>query len=109
MAFIAGAGVAVTLAVGAFRLIDGAITAGDLLLVLLLVGECFLPAREINEAMHNAVWGMSKSERAFAVLETRRASRRSEPARLDGDLATDIRFEGVTFRYRPGDAPAIDG
>ena len=42
----------------------------DLLLILLLAGECFLPAREINEAMHNAVWGMSKCERAFAVLES---------------------------------------
>ena len=108
MAFVAGAGVAVTLAVGAFRLIDGAITAGDLLLVLLLVGECFLPAREINEAMHNAVWGMSKAERAFAVLETPPRVATLQPARLDGDLATDIRFEGVTFRYRTGDAPAID-
>ena len=108
MAFVAGAGVAVTLAVGAFRLIDGAITAGDLLLVLLLVGECFLPAREINEAMHNAVWGMSKAERAFAVLETPPRVATLQPARLDGDLATDIQFEGVTFRYRIGDAPAID-
>jgi ATP-binding cassette, subfamily C, bacterial CydD len=108
MAFVAGAGVAVTLAVGAFRLIDGAISSADLLLILLLVGECFLPAREINEAMHNAVWGMSKAERAFAVLETRPRVAPPEPAGIDGDLATDIRFEGVTFRYRAGDAPAID-
>ena len=70
MAFIAGAGVAVALAAGAFRLADGAITPGQLMLILLLAGECFLPAREINEAMHLAVWGMSKCERAFAVLET---------------------------------------
>ena len=55
------------------------------MLILLLVGECFLPAREINEAMHLAVWGMSKCERAFAVLETepagdrRRIASRSSP------------------------------
>ncbi len=108
MAFIAGAGVAVTLAVGSFRLIDGAISASDLLLILLLVGECFLPAREINEAMHNAVWGMSKCERAFAVLEARPSVATPEPIEPAGDLPSDIRFEDVTFRYRPDDAPAIE-
>ena len=80
-----------------------------MLLILLLVGECFLPAREINEAMHNAVWGMSKCERAFAVLEARPSVATPEPIAPAGDLPSDIRFEDVTFRYRPDDAPAIEG
>jgi ABC-type multidrug transport system fused ATPase/permease subunit len=107
MAFVAGAGVAVALAAGAFRLAEGAITPAQLMLILLLAGECFLPAREINEAMHLAVWGMSKCERAFAVLETEPSvgpPRDREPHEPAG---AGIVVEDVTFRYRPGDAPAL--
>ena len=112
MALIAGAGVAVTLAVSAFRLVDGVISPSDLVLILLLVGECFLPAREINEAMHLAVWGMSKCERAFSVLETQpavAAPEPAEPAELADDLPPEIEFDDVTFRYRPHDPPALEG
>ena len=108
MAFVAGAGVAVALAVGAFRLVDGAITAEQLLLILLLAGECFLPAREINEAMHTAVWGMSKCERAFAVLETEPNLAVAEHPADVADVAPAIRFDDVTFRYRAADPPALD-
>ena len=58
--------------------------------------------------MHNAVWGMSKAERAFAVLETRPRVATPEPAGIDGDLATDIRSEGdvpLPRRRRPRDRP----
>ncbi|MGH2630193.1 MAG: ABC transporter ATP-binding protein [Actinomycetota bacterium] len=109
MAFVAGAGVAAALAVGSFRLADGVMTTSQLLLVLLLAGECFLPAREIHEAMHLAVWGMSKCERAFSVLSTRPAvTAPADPSPTDPER-TDIRFDDVTFRYRPGDEPALDG
>ena len=74
----------------------------QLLLVLLLAGECFLPAREINEAMHLAVWGMSKCERAFSVLETTRpVAAPPDPAPADTASAA-TGFDDVTFRYRPG-------
>ena len=58
--------------------------------------------------MHLAVWGMSKCERAFSVLETQPAvGSPSQPSALDA-ARPGVRFEGVTFRYRPGDAPALD-
>jgi len=65
----AAAGVAAALTVGGFRLAEGALGTQGLLLILLLAGECFRPAREIHDAMHSAVWGMSKAERAFAILQ----------------------------------------
>jgi ABC-type multidrug transport system fused ATPase/permease subunit len=108
MALLAGAGVAAALATGAFRLADGAITAGGLIVILLLVGECFLPAREINDAMHQAVWGMSKCARAFSVLETRPSIEGPGPDGRVDDLEPTIAFEGVTFRYRATDPPALD-
>ena len=78
------------------------------MLVLLLAGECFLPAREINEAMHLAVWGMSKCERAFAVLETDPAvGPPTDPRAGRARGGRHPSFEDVTFRYRPGDTPAL--
>jgi ABC-type multidrug transport system fused ATPase/permease subunit len=52
---------------------------------------------------------MSKCERAFSVLSTRSAvTAPADPSPTDAER-TDIRFEEVTFRYRPGDEPALDG
>ena len=110
MTFAAGAGVAAGLSVGALRMANGELTAQQLLLILLLVGECFLPAREIHEAMHLAVWGMSKAERAFSILESGPATTLTEvqiPAapRTTGPA---LSFEGVTFRYRADGEAALE-
>ena len=108
MLFAAGAGVAAGLAIGAFRLASGDLTTRQLFLILLLAGECFLPAREIHDAMHLAVWGMSKVERAFTVLsETPAVQAPGEVVAAADPRAAEpaLRFEGVDFRYRP-DAPA---
>jgi len=106
------AGVAAGLAAGALRLADGQLTTQQLLLILLLAYECFLPAREIHDAMHSAVWGMSKVERAFSVLAAQPAvTATAAPAEAtagapQGSRAGPaLRFEDVTFRYQPA-APA---
>jgi ATP-binding cassette, subfamily C, bacterial CydD len=112
MVFAAAAGVAAGLTIGAFRLADGAITTRQLLLILLLAGECFLPAREIHDAMHMAVWGMSKVERAFSVLEEAPAPQAPRAGVIpSGPQPTDValRFDSVDFRYRPDAPSALDG
>jgi len=111
--FAVAAGIAAGLAAGALRLADGHLSTQHLLLILLLAYECFLPAREIHDAMHSAVWGMSKVERAFSVLATQpavvpaaAASGPGARVRLtDAKAPPALRFEAVTFRYRSG-APA---
>jgi len=104
MAMAAAAGVAAGLAVGGFRLADGQITTQQLLLILLLAGECFRPAREIHDAMHSAVWGMSKVERAFSILQVTppAAVAVAGAASAASGGAPAVSFEDVTFAYRPG-------
>jgi ATP-binding cassette, subfamily C, bacterial CydD len=112
MLFAAGAGVAAGLAIGAFRLAGGELTTRQLFLILLLAGECFLPAREIHEAMHLAVWGMSKVERAFSVLTQEPAVHGPSTITVPADLRPGepaLRFEDVDFRYRPDAPAALDG
>jgi ABC-type multidrug transport system fused ATPase/permease subunit len=111
MTLAAGAGVAAGLSVGALRLADGHLSTQSLLLILLLAGECFLPAREIHDAMHMAVWGMSKVERAFSILEsTVPLASAAVPAVATGDRPSEpaLRFDHVTFRYRPDSPPALE-
>ena len=107
MAVAAAAGVAAGLTVGGFRLASGALDTQGLLLILLLAGECFRPAREIHDAMHSAVWGMSKVERAFEILQVSASD--AAPARAAASAATappTVAFEGVTFGYR-ADQPVL--
>lgn len=109
MAFIAGAGIAAGLTIGALRTSSGAMTSAQLLLVLLLVGECFTPAREIHDAMHLAVWGMSKVDRAYSVLSTAGpVTEVPSPAAAEG-LEPSIELDDVRFRYDPSAEPALDG
>jgi ABC-type multidrug transport system fused ATPase/permease subunit len=109
MAAAAGAGVAAALAVGSIRMALGHMSGEQLLLVLLLAGECFLPARDIHDAMHLAVWGMSKVERAFGVLETPPPVPVPEDGGEVPHLEPAVRFENVSFRYRTDGPPALDG
>jgi ATP-binding cassette, subfamily C, bacterial CydD len=112
MVFVAAAGVAAALAIGAFRLADGAITSRQLFLILLLTGECFLPAREIHDAMHMAVWGMSKVERAFSILTTPpavTAPPRPVPVPSPSTATDVIVFDDVGFRYGAGHRWALEG
>jgi ABC-type multidrug transport system fused ATPase/permease subunit len=109
MAFAAGAGVGLSLGVGAVRVAEGAMTNRELLLTLLLAGECFLPVRQIYDGMHQAVWGIAKTERVFSLLGAPSlVSQPDEPRTVDG-VSASIRFEDVRFRYRRGDRLALDG
>lgn len=109
MAAAAGAGVAAALAVGSIRMALGHMSGEQLLLVLLLAGECFLPARDIHDAMHLAVWGMSKVERAFGVLDIAPPISVPEVGAEAPRLEPAVRFENVRFRYRTEGPPALDG
>jgi ABC-type multidrug transport system fused ATPase/permease subunit len=113
MMLAATAGVAGGLAVGAFRLADGHLTTQHLLLILLLAVECFGPAREIHDAMHSAVWGMSKVERAFSVLAAEPGVPAAAAPPTGGNVAgasppaPALQFSDVTFRYRSAGPPTL--
>jgi len=123
MALAVAAGVAAGLSAGAIRLADGQLTTQHLLLILLLAVECFGPARDIHNAMHSAVWGMAKAERAFAVLAAQPdvpsmpdvpsvpavAATGAVTSGASGGPRTGpaLRFEGVTFRYPSGGQAAL--
>lgn len=63
------AGTALSVGIGALRLADGAITIGELLIVLMLTRECFRPLTDLERAYHSAYAAPAASEGVFAVLD----------------------------------------
>ena len=107
-------GTTVAVVVGSFRLVDGALDAAGLLLVLMLTRECLRPLTELQKAFHGSYGAPAAAGRSSPCWtlpsRCRRACRR--PARscrtataTDGDGPPGFAFADVTFRYRHGDRP----
>ncbi|MGH8930179.1 MAG: ABC transporter ATP-binding protein [Egibacteraceae bacterium] len=126
MVFAAVGGSALAIGIGALRVADGHLSASGLLVILMLAGECFRPAQELQQALHFSVAGMQAATQAFAVLDatvevddppdlssrTLAADGRYRPspdpeALPPAPTREAIAFEGVTFAYSRGRPPAV--
>lgn len=106
------------------RLVDGNLTLGTGLFVLVLAPEAYLPLRQLGMHFHASEEGLSAAGRVFEILETQPAvaggmrlpahGPGGATVRLDGlsvahpgreDLAPD----GVSFAVRPGEIVALSG
>jgi ATP-binding cassette, subfamily B, bacterial len=101
---ITDAGIAVgasaALAVGAWRVADGAMSVPALLVVLMLGVEVFRPLRELRVLLHQGMLGLSAARGIFRLLD-------AVPAVRDGDAGPEPRdagvaFDDVTFAYPGG-------
>ena len=111
----AAVGVASVLAlgIGALRVAGGDLAPQDLLLILLLVRECFRPVAQLLNGFHAAYYGLIAARPMFALLdepafvpevasvERRAVPRTRQPPRLA--------FEDVSFGYPGRATPALDG
>jgi len=105
--------VAVTLFVGALRVIDGATTVGVLVALLLYLRRLFEPMQDLAQFFNSFQSAAAALEKLSGVLEEAPAVPEPEPgtaATLDegperlpgrGDRPLDVRFEEVAFSYRP--------
>jgi len=97
----------VAIIIGAIRMDAGAISAEGLLFVLLLVREALRPVTDLRQTIHFSFTGMGAAEGVLDILEAvplAVASTNTSTTPLPPSFA----FEGVTFRYRKTDAPAVD-
>jgi ABC-type multidrug transport system fused ATPase/permease subunit len=104
-----GAGVALSVGIGALRLAGGALAVTELFVILLLVRECFRPLAELSRAFHAASPGIAASRRVFELLDTEPEVKPASPPR-EGPAAPrpSLALEDVRFGYRPG-VLALDG
>ncbi len=100
-------GAAAALAVGAYRVGQGAMSLEALLVVLLLGIEVFRPLRDLRSLLHEGMLSQSAARQIMGLLEREPAiadiqvgtPAAAEPAL---DLAPGLAFEEVTFAYPSG-------
>ncbi|MET0854976.1 MAG: thiol reductant ABC exporter subunit CydD [Microterricola sp.] len=92
------------------RLLDGQLTLGVGLFVLILAPEIFLPLRNVGAQFHAAADGVAASEEIFEIIEAADAL----PARTTADAAPAAVPHGAALRIdglgiRRGDRLIVDG
>lgn len=105
-----GVASALVLGIGALRVADGVMAGADLILVLLLVRECFRPVNELLSGFHAAYYGLIAAKPMFELLDTVPAVRDPQrPAAPTHATPPTVRFEQVSLTYPGGSHPALDG
>jgi ATP-binding cassette subfamily C protein CydCD len=96
-------GAASALAIGAFKVIEGTMDLGTLLIVLMLGVEVFRPLRDLRNALHNGMLSLSSSKQIFSLLDEKPLVADSEP-RIGQDRSLDptVSFHNVKFQYPGG-------
>ena len=105
--FMTAAAIALVAVVLGVRLINGAISFQDALLVLLLTPEFYRPLRELGTHRHAGMEGKAAAERIFEILDTPAPADGSSQVSLAGGL--QVSFSSVRFTYPGRDLRALDG
>lgn len=101
-------GAAATLALGAYRVADGEMSIGVLLVILMMGIEVYRPLRDMRALMHQGMVGQAASIGIVALLDSKpRIPNREKPG--DVDFTPTLSFEDVTFSYPGGRTAAHEG
>jgi ABC-type multidrug transport system fused ATPase/permease subunit len=102
------AGTALSVGIGALRLADGALSVGQLLVVLMLTRECFRPLTDLERAYHAAYSAPAAAEGILALLDAEPDRQPTVPGPLPASPVPAVVFDEVTFGYHPDGPPALD-
>ena len=95
-------GAAATLALGVYRVVDGAMSVQVLLIVLMMGIEVYRPLREMRALMHQGMVAQAAAISIFDLLDAKpgvTAAARRAPV---GDIAPTVEFDHVEFAYPGG-------
>ena len=121
--FLGSAGLAVVLLYGGFRVVNGAMTVGELVAFVGLLNMFFQPIQQLSQLYSDLQSTLASLEKVFAVLDTESDQADVPSAKALDSLHGDVEFEGVSFAYddedkilqdvsfriRPGETLAIVG
>ncbi|MET7285814.1 ABC transporter ATP-binding protein [Streptomyces sp. NPDC005573] len=102
--FIEVAGVLAVMGLGTWKLTQGQLTLGGMLVFLALIGNLYGPVRDLSHLGTTFYAASASAERIIELLDQRPAVAEAPRALRTGRARGDLRFEGVWFRY-PGDGP----
>lgn len=110
VALLSDGGAALALGVACWRTVQGALPTEQLLLVMLLAGECFRPFRDLNRHWHAGYLGVSAAPGLLRLLaarpDVREAARPTVLIRRPG-VPLALAFESASFAYGPGECAVL--
>jgi ATP-binding cassette subfamily B protein len=102
----AAAGTAAALFIGASKVLSGALTLGDLLMVMTYLTMLFAPLQAVSKSMASFQGSLASARRAFALLDVEPEVTERPDARPLHRAAGEVEFRNVTFSY-DGVLPAL--
>jgi len=110
-------GAALALGIGAWRVAEGEISIGVLLIVLMMGVEVFRPMRELRVLLHQGMLGQSAAEGLFKLLDAKPLVCEAEALSIEPSVARratsgeavltpSLTFDNVIFSYPGGRLPA---
>ncbi|OGX01429.1 MAG: hypothetical protein A3K11_02765 [Nitrospirae bacterium RIFCSPLOWO2_12_FULL_63_8] len=109
MMFVGSLGTVLILWYGAGEVARGNLTIGELVMFLSYLALFYVPVNQIHSVNHMLQHALAGSERVFEILDaTSDVQDRPGAAVPAGRLCGAVRFEEVSFGYRP-DVPVLHG
>ncbi|WP_406334635.1 ABC transporter ATP-binding protein [Streptomyces sp. NBC_00203] len=94
-------GALAVMALGTWKLAQGQLTLGGLLVFLALISKLYGPLRDLSHLSNTFYAASASAERIIELLDQRPQVVEAAGARRLGRACGDVEFEGVSFRY-PG-------
>lgn len=107
MSFLASLGVTLVVAFGAQAVLRGEMSVGDLTGFLLLTGFLYEPIGRLHQLNQILQAGRAAGERVFEILDEPAEPSDTLQSNLILPLKGEVRFQNVSFSYRP-EIPVLD-
>lgn len=102
--FLAALGVTCIIWYGGYEVVNGNLTAGALVAFLVYAVNLANPVKRLSRVFGNVQRAMAAAERVFSVLDTKPEIMDKPGAKDLPEIVGNVRFDRVTFEYKPGRA-----
>ncbi len=106
---LSGVALSVIVLYGGYQAIDGHITAGTVVAFVATLSYLFEPIQQLSQLYTTYQSGMAALEKIFQLLDTAPTTIDSPDAVALERIRGEVRFDGVSFAYRPRHGRAGDG
>ncbi len=106
---LSGIALAVIVLYGGYQAIDGHITVGTIVAFVATLSFLFEPIQQLSQLYTTYQSGMAALEKIFQLLDTKPTLEDLPGAPAIGPIRGEVRFEDVSFAYRPRSERRDDG
>ncbi|MFE1961648.1 ABC transporter ATP-binding protein [Streptomyces sp. NPDC059479] len=107
MMFIANLGYVAVAVAGAWQVVRGTLTLGDVQAFILYSRQFSQPIVQVASVAGRLQSGIASAARVFTLLDEREQAPDPEPPARPGEVRGQVRFDRVSFRYSP-ETPLIE-